>query len=84
MRDIIETFRRYGLPVIGGGALVGAFMKGMEAMYLSLTSAERSAYRAESDISCYLGIIAILCGIGYFVLRPDESINTIESHELQE
>lgn len=43
MWNIIETLRRYGLPVIGGGAVVGSFIKGMEAMVLSLRSVEQSA-----------------------------------------
>lgn len=78
MQNIIEPFRRYGLPVIGGGALFGSFLKGIESTRLSFMSVDQAASRAESDISCYFGIIAILCGIGYFGLRPHSEANPEE------
>lgn len=81
MWNIIEAFRKYGLPVIGGGAVVGSLTKGVESILLSLASVEQSASRAEGNISCYLGIIAILCAAGYFGLRPHEAVNAIESQK---
>ena len=76
MWPIIETFRRYGLPTIGGGALVAGLFELGNSVLQSLTSVDQSAARYHEDLSCYLGILAIVCGAGYFGLRrPTVSID---------
>lgn len=69
----VELFRRYGLPVIGGTTLVAGAMELVQSFILSFTSVDRTAYRDQFDFSCYLGMTAILCAVGYFTIPQPPS-----------
>lgn len=64
----VELFRKYGLPVIGGTTLVAGAVEFAQSLVLSLASVDQAASRDRLDLSCYLGLAAILCAVGYFAL----------------
>ena len=73
----VELFRRYGLPVIGGTTAITGAAEFAQSFVLSFTSVDRTTYRDHFDLSCYLGLAAILCAVGYFTI-PQPSSNPAE------
>ena len=69
----VELFRKYGLPVIGGTAIVSGGVEFAQSFVLSFTSVDQTASRDYLDFSCYLGLSAILCAVGYFTIPQPPS-----------
>lgn len=69
----VELFRKYGLPVIGGTAVITGAAELIKSVGLSFASVDQAAPKDRLNFSCYLGLAAILCAAGYFIIPQPAS-----------